>query len=177
MHCSRIVCSAFGLFLCFPTSFAQDVPSLKVSDLKFSVGVQLLGVYTTGAKAAINGDGVPKEVDDRFDTLLRRDRFGVSGTVWQTVDFLVALDRQPGAGSFHGAKSPPNEAGVTVRDAYRTWCANRKWANITAGLLRPRIGRQGVTSWSQTNSSMDKLPRAEVSRAIRWRDRLDHTTT
>lgn len=137
---------------------AQD-PVPRVSDLRFSAGVQLMGDYTRGGKGDVNGDGVLDPVSDRFDMFARRARFGVSGRVMENVDFRVVFYYDNlGKDRFGGTRSTPNEGTVGVWDAFWTWHAQPTWANVTVGYFRPQIGRENMTSGFQTNSSMDKLP-------------------
>ena len=69
-----------------PPIEAQTVQIPRVSDLRFSAGVQLVGIYTGGAQADINGDRRLEDVANRFDFSARRARFSISGRVTEGLD-------------------------------------------------------------------------------------------
>lgn len=134
-------------------------PAPRVADLRFSVGIQLLGVHTHGAKADLSGQGVLEPVGDRFDLFARRARFGISGRLDDRIDFRVVLYYDNlGKDRFSGTRSTPSDGTVGVWDAFWLWHARPEWLNFTVGYFRPQIGRESITSGFQTSSNMDKLP-------------------
>ncbi len=139
---------------------AQSSQQPQVTNLEIHAGVQFVGIYTAGAKADVNTNQVLEPVDDRFDFHVRRGRLTVSGTALDTLDFRAVLAYDNiGKDRFTGTRSTPNDSNsVTIWEAFSTWRANRRWANVTLGFFRPQIGRESITTWSQINSSMDKLP-------------------
>ncbi len=146
-------------FLIGGALYAQTTQIPRVSDLQISVGVQMLGVATTGARADVNGDGAAENVDNRFDWLARRARVSLRGRVADNIDFRVIFYFDNlGKDRFTGLRATPGDGTVGVMDAFWTWHAQPTWANVTVGYFRPQIGRENVTSGFQTNSSMDKLP-------------------
>jgi hypothetical protein len=165
----------FLVFLCVlcasavystPPLWAQTVP--RLSDLRFSAGVQLVGIWTTGAEADINGDHQLEPVSDRFNFSLRRARFSISGRVAEELNLefrVVFYYDNVGRDKYTGTRAGTGDGSVGIWDAFWMWRAQPSWANITVGYFRPQIGRENLTSGFQTNSSMDKLPTQVYQRA------------
>jgi hypothetical protein len=148
----------FALLAVLAPGLSAQATAPRVSDLRFSVGVQLMGVHTQGAQADI-GSGRLEPVEDRFDLFARRARLSISGRLEENIEFrLVLYYDNLGKDRFGGTRSTPNEGTVGVWDAFWTWHAQPTWANLTVGYFRPQIGRENITSGFQTNSNMDKLP-------------------
>jgi hypothetical protein len=153
-------------FLFLPALRAQTVQLPHVSDLRFSAGIQLTGIFTHGAFADINGDRKLEPVSDRFDFSLRRARFSVSGRVLENLEFRVVMYYDNlGRDRFTGTRATPSDGTVGIWDAFWMWHAQPAWANVTVGYFRPQAGRENLTSGFQTNSSMDKLPTQVYQRA------------
>jgi hypothetical protein len=170
LRLSAFICVPFlvVLLLLAPTVCAQTVQIPRVSDLRFSAGVQLVGIYTGGAQADINGDRRLENVANRFDFSARRARFSITGRVTEGLDLdfrIVFYYDNLGRDRFTGGRSSPGDGTVGVWDAFWTWHAQPTWAAITMGYFRPQIGRENLTSGFQTNSSMDKLPTQVYQRA------------
>lgn len=166
MHYLRVALFTICALLFHRTLSAQPAQLPRISDLQIGAGIQFTGIYTTGAKADLDGDQSLDSVHDRFDIGARRARFSVSGTVGETVNFRVVFYYDNiGRDRFTGTRANPNEGNVGVWDAFWTWHANPAWANVTVGYFRPQLGRESITSGFQTNSSMDKLPTQIYQRA------------
>jgi len=157
---------AVGLLL-FPEALPAQTSQLpRVSDLRISVGVQLTGVATTGAKADINGDNALESVSNRLDFSIRRGRVSLSGRLLESIDFrVIFFFDNLGKDRFSGTRGNPSDEKVGIWDAFWTWHASPTWASVTVGYFRPQIGRENMTSGFQTNSSMDKLPTQVYLRA------------
>ncbi len=165
-------------FICVPLFFfwlvlapcmrAQTIQLPRVGELRFSAGIQLTGIYTSGGQGDINGDRWLEPVDNRFDFGARRARFSVSGRVTEGLDLdfrVVFYYDNLGRDRFTGTRTTPSDGTVGVWDAFWMWHAQPTWANFTIGYFRPQIGRENMTSGFQTNSNMDKLPTQVYQRA------------
>jgi hypothetical protein len=100
------------------------------------------------------------EADARGDLYVRRGRLYLKGLAQPDVafQFTVAYD---GVGkdaltAATGSAQARNQD-LYIWDAYVTVALDRRWANLTAGYLRPQVGRESITSAFQVDSFLKSL--------------------
>lgn len=138
---------------------------LKNFKIKPIVGLQLWSTYTFDAKVFDEETGKYKTVDNRFNTQIRRTRFGIKGQPYKNLkfNFTTSLDLV-GRDVLSATQGGGNNGGSPI---FRIWNAYLQWKifdkndglHLTTGYIPPQIGRESITaalrvtsmekSWSQ----------------------------
>ncbi|MDF1865162.1 MAG: porin [Saprospiraceae bacterium] len=156
------------LFLLFPIIiFSQNESTSKwkkkLEDFKIEpiLAIQLWSSYTNGMEVFDSEEGIYKEVDDRFNTEIRRTRLGIKGQPYEFLkfNFNAALDfvgRDLLTGPVGGANNGPSPS-FRVWNAFVQWRISQKneSLNITVGYFAPQIGRESITAATRV-PSMEK---------------------
>ena len=144
----------------------ENEPSIwdKISEdfkIKPVVGIQIWSTYTHGAEIFDDVEGRYEAVDDRFNTQIRRGRFGLKGEPYPGLkfNFTTALDLV-GRDLLSGTQGGANNGGFPV---LRVWNAYMSWKvlqssdllHLSGGFMVPQIGLESITPALRV-SSMEK---------------------
>ncbi|HLP41096.1 MAG TPA: porin [Fibrobacteria bacterium] len=117
--------------------------------------LEITQTYQVWGVATFDPENVPTQ-DPRADLYFRRARLGLKGIAYPGVDYLVwfaydNIGKDPNTGSMGAPQAVPNTT-FQAWDAYLTWHADSTWANVSFGLLRPRIGSEFLNAYSAVPS-------------------------
>lgn len=122
------------------------------------VMLQLWANYSMGEEVYDASDKTFKPVDDRFNVLLRRGRFGIKAQPYEGLHFTLAAafdgigkDVLTGMiGSANNLSSPK----FYIWDAFLQWKVgkNAEAFNLVGGYFRPQLSRESITSGWSVNS-------------------------
>jgi hypothetical protein len=125
------------------------------------VGIQIWSTYTHNAEVYDEVDGVYLPVDNRFNTHIRRGRFGLKGQPYPNLkfNFTTALDlvgRDLLAGTQGGGNNGSFPV-LRVWNAYVMWRISQKTdlLHLSGGFMVPQIGLESITP-ALNVSSMEK---------------------
>jgi hypothetical protein len=144
--------AAGAVLVCLATAaLADDTSPLERPEINFFGQVQLWNVITTGAT-----DDQGEPVQDRWDAYIRRARLGLKGNVYPAITYQIVFAYDViGKNLYTGGPGTPqgrDNRDFYLWDAFFTWSAHPRWANLTMGYFRPQVGRESITAAWQTNS-------------------------
>lgn len=147
---------ALGALLGWAAS-AEAGPRLTFEEGKRSLEIlqayQLWGAVTPDPQVVTapnaEGETVP---DPRADLYFRRARLGLRGLAYTNLEYLIwfaydNLGKDPYTATL-GSGQPLANNTFQPWDAFLTYRLDSTWANITAGLFRPHLGREFVISYT-----------------------------
>lgn len=150
----------FVTLILFANSFAlnaQDIPNWRaraiLSDSAFVDVLQYFQVWNV-----VTLKSVYREAPSRFDTYIRRARFGLGGQLNSKALFYVGFTYD-GIGkdtlsASAGGPNPNDNLTFSIRDAFFTYKFHPLF-NVTLGYFRPRAGKESIYT-SAFNISQEK---------------------
>lgn len=143
-----------GLVCWAPPAFSQK-ENPKIEPL---FQLQLWSSYTMGQEVFNDEDGKYEPVDDRFNVLLRRGRFGLRGQPFEFLHF-TAIAAFDGVGkdlhsAMIGQSNNLSSPRIFLWDAFVQWkiLKNSEALYLTGGYFRPQLSRESITSAWAVNS-------------------------
>ena len=122
------------------------------------VMLQLWTNYSMGQEVYDATDQIFKPVEDRFNVLLRRGRFGVKAQPYEGLNFtLITAFDGIGKDVLTGMIGSPNNLSSPkffIWDAFFQWKIrkNSETFNLVGGYFRPQLSRESITSGWSVNS-------------------------
>ena len=144
--------------LCFAASLWAQQNSEQPEDwwkqikVKPTAVLQVWSTYTMGQQVYNETTGTYEQVGNRFNTQLRRSRFGMKGNAGQDLKFnltlavdLVGRDLLSGT---EGGANNGGSPGPRLWNAYVLWrlVPKQEWLHLGIGYQVPQIGRESTTS-------------------------------
>lgn len=135
-----------------------NVPSMAGPKLTFNDGKSTAELYQTYQLWAV-GSVAPADSPQparRVDLMLRRARLGLRGAAWSRIDYSVQLafdniSKDPYSGTFGKQQKLENNE-FRLWELILTLHIDSTWANLSGGLMRPRVSREFNNAFSGLTS-------------------------
>jgi len=101
---------------------------------------------------------------------MRRARLGLKGKIREVLSYRIVFAYDNiGRDRYTASSGTPQDQDNTefrVWDAFFTWHADPRWANVTAGYFRPQVGRESITSGFNVDSFDKALANGYVRKRV-----------
>jgi hypothetical protein len=148
-------------------TWIEKNPNFKIDPFMM---VQLWGVQTFDMRADLDGDGTFEEVDNRFNTHLRRARLGFRANPYPWLKFTLVTFYDGVGKDQLGASIGPSEihnVRFGIWDAFFQAKVSKNESLIfTGGYFRPQLGRESITSGFATTSGEKAMQQNYIRRHL-----------